>query len=218
VVDLVAAQRRTLRVLFATQIVGGIGVGIGASVGALLAAELAGIRMSGFSQSASVIGAAFLALPAAALVNRRGRRPSLAAAYLIAALGSVIIVIAASRRAMPLLLAGFFLFGGATAAGLQARFAAVDLAPTARRGRHLSIIVWAMTIGAVAGPNLAALAGASLDDYGIPVLAGPFVVSAVLFAAAAIVLTLTMRPDPAILARQAVTRSVEGAPPEPAPS
>ena len=46
---------------------------------------------------------------------------------------------------------------------------------------------------------------------------GPFVVSAVLFAAAAVVLTLTMRPDPAILAPQTVTRSVEGPPPEPAP-
>jgi hypothetical protein len=37
-VDLVAVQRRTLRVLFATQIISGIGVGIGSSVGALLAA------------------------------------------------------------------------------------------------------------------------------------------------------------------------------------
>ena len=215
--DLATAQRRTLRVLFATQILGGIGVGIGGSVGALLAAELAGIRMSGFSQSATVIGAALLALPAAALVHRHGRRLSLAAAYLIAALGSVVIVIAAARRATPLLLAGFLLYGGATAAGLQARFAAVDLAPSTRRGRHLSIIVWAMTIGAVAGPNLAALAGTSLDDYGIPVLAAPFVVSAFLFALAAVVLTLTMRPDPAILARQAAARAGEGAASVPAP-
>jgi acyl CoA:acetate/3-ketoacid CoA transferase len=38
-IDLVAVQRRTLRVLFATQIISGIGVGIGSSVGALLAAK-----------------------------------------------------------------------------------------------------------------------------------------------------------------------------------
>lgn len=215
--DVAAAQRRTLRVLFTTQIIGGLGIGIGASVGALLAVELAGVRMSGFSQSASVVGAALVALPAAAIVNRYGRRPSLAAAYLVAALGSVLIVIAAVRSAMPLLLAGFLLFGGATAAGLQARFAAVDLAPPARRGRHLSFIVWAMTIGAVAGPNLAALAGAFLDDYGVPVLAGPFVISAGLFAVAAVVLLLTMRPDPATLARQTATMSAEGTPPPPHP-
>jgi MFS family permease len=121
-VDLVGAQRRTLRVLFATQIIGGIGVGIGGSVGALLAAELAGIRVSGLSQSAAVVGAALLAFPATEIVNRRGRGPSLAVSYFVAALGSIVIVIAATHgaSAIPLLLGGFFLFGGATAAGLQA--------------------------------------------------------------------------------------------------
>jgi hypothetical protein len=37
-------QRRTLRLLFVTQIISGVGVAVGASVGALLAAELAGGR------------------------------------------------------------------------------------------------------------------------------------------------------------------------------
>jgi MFS family permease len=213
-IDLPAVQRRTLRVLFATQIISGIGVGIGGSVGALLAAELAGVSVSGFAQSAAVVGAALLALPATAIVHRRGRRPSLAAAYLVAALGSIFVVMAAIQGAIPLLLAGFFLFGGATAAGLQARYAAVDLAPAALRGRHLSVIVWATTIGAVAGPNLAAFAGASLDDYGVPTLAGPFLFSALLFGLAALVLLLLMRPDPAILARRAATQSTESAHPQ----
>ena len=51
-----AVQRRTLAVLFATQIIGGVGSAIGASVGALLAAEIAGVGPSGIAQSASVIG------------------------------------------------------------------------------------------------------------------------------------------------------------------
>jgi MFS family permease len=210
--DLVAVQRRALGVLFATQIIGGIGVGIGGSVGALLAAELAGIRVAGLAQSATVIGAAFLAVPAAELVNRRGRRPSLAAAYSVAALGSIVVVLASIQGAIPLLLAGFVLFGGATAAGLQARYAAVDLAPAALRGRHLSTVVWGTTLGAVAGPNLAAVAGASLDDYGIPTLAGPFVFSGLLFGLAAFALMLLMRPDPAILARRTAAPSTKGAP------
>jgi MFS family permease len=210
--DLVAVQRRTLRVLFATQIVGGIGVGIGASVGALLAAELAGIGVSGLAQSATVVGAALLALPATEIVRRRGRRPSLAASYLVAALGWIVVVVAAREGAIPLLLAGFFLFGGATGAGLQARYAAVDLAPTALRGRHLSIIVWSTTLGAIAGPNLAAFAGALLDDYGVPTLAGPFFFSALLFGLAAGALVVLLRPDPAILGRRAGAPSAEGAP------
>jgi MFS family permease len=211
-VDLTAVQRRTLRVLFATQIISGIGVAVGGSVGALLAAELAGVGLSGLAQSAVVVGAALLALPATEIVRRRGRRPSLAAAYLVAAVGSIVVVMAAVRGSIPLLFMGFFLFGGATAAGLQARYAAVDLAPSALRGRHLSMIVWATTLGAVAGPNFAAFAGASLDDYGVPTLAGPFFFSALLFGLAALVLIVLMRPDPAILAHRTAARSAGSAP------
>jgi MFS family permease len=155
-------QRRTLRLLFVTQIVGGIGVAIAASVGALLTADLVGIAVSGLAQSAVVVGAALLALPAAALVRRRGRRPSLAASYGVAALGALLVVFAAVRGSTPLLFIGLFLCGGATAAALQARYAAVDLAPEALRGRHLSLVVWATTLGAVAGPQFAAPAGAPL--------------------------------------------------------
>jgi MFS family permease len=213
-IDVVGVQRRTLRLLFATQIISGIGVGIGGSVGALLAAELAGVSVSGLAQSATVVGTALLALPATAIVRRRGRRPSLAASYLVAAVGSILVVLAAIQDAIPLLFAGFFLFGGATAAGLQARYAAVDLAPEAQRGRHLSMVVWATTLGAVAGPNLAAFAGTSLHEYGVPTLAGPFCFSALLFGLAALVLMLLMRPDPAVLARRAAAQSTEGARPQ----
>jgi MFS family permease len=202
--EVALVQRRTLRVLFVTQIISGIGVAIGASVGALLAADIAGIGVSGIAQSAIVVGAALFALPATAIVHRRGRRPSLAAGYFVAAVGSIIVVAAAVQGSIPLLFVGFFLFGGATAAGLQARYAAVDLAPAALRGRHLSLIVWATTLGAVVGPNLAALAGASLDGYGVPTLAGPFFFSGLLFGLSTLLLLLLLRPDPAVIARGAI--------------
>jgi MFS family permease len=201
--DPVVVQRRTLRLLFATQIISGIGGAIGASVGALLAADLAGIGLSGLAQSAVVVGAALFAVPATAIVNRYGRRPSLAASYGAAALGAMLVVIAPVRGSIPLLFVGFFLFGGATTASLQARYAAVDLAPAELRGRHLSVIVWATTLGAVAGPQFASLAGASLARYGVPTLAGPFFISALLFVLAGSCVMFLMRPDPAIVARSA---------------
>src|SRR5918999_2429195 len=179
--NVAAIQRRTLRLLFVTQIISGVGIAIGASVGALLAADIAGIGVSGVAQSAIVVGAALFALPATAIVHRHGRRPSLAAGYLVAAVGSIIVVAAAVRGSIPLLFVGFFLFGGSAAAGFQARYAAVDLAPAPLRGPHLSLIVWATTLGAVIGPSLAPLAGATLDSYGVPTLAGPFFFSAGLF-------------------------------------
>ena len=210
--ELARVQRRTLRLLFVTQIISGIGVAIGGSVGALLAADIAGVSLSGLAQSANVVGAALFAVPATAIVYRHGRRPSLAVLYLIAAVGATLILTASIRSSIPLLFLGFFLFGGAAAAGFQARYAAVDLAPAALRGRQLSIVVWATTIGAVIGPSLAPVAGATVGRFGVPTLAGPFVFSAVLFVLATLLLMVFLRPDPAVVARTSL-----GSPAGPAP-
>lgn len=199
--DPAVVQRRTLRLLFVTQIISGVGVAIGASVGALLAADIAGVGLSGLAQSALVVGAALFAIPATSIVQHYGRRPSLATGYLVAAIGAILVVLAATRNSVPILFFGFFLFGGGSAANLQARYAATDLAPAHLRGRHLSLIVWATTIGAVAGPNFARWAGVAVDDYGVPTLAGPFVFSALLFMLAVTLLMLLLRPDPAAVAR-----------------
>ena len=206
--NVAAVQRRTLRLLFVTQIISGVGVAVGASVGALLAADIAGVGMSGLAQSAAVIGTALFAVPATAIVNRRGRRPSLALLYLVAAAGAIIVLFAATRGSIPLLFPGFFLFGAATAANFQARYAAVDLAPPALRGRHLSLIVWATTLGAVLGPSLAPVAGTSVARFGIPTLAGPYFFSALLFTLAIVLLLVFLRPDPAAVARAELGRSV----------
>ncbi|MEV1147112.1 MFS transporter, partial [Micromonospora sp. NPDC049799] len=179
--DVVPIQRRTLRLLFVTQIIGGIGVTIGISVGALLAARVAGTAVAGLAQSAAVVGGALLSVPVTRIINGHGRRPGLAVAYLAGTVGAVLVVVATVTRLVPLLFLGMFFFGGGTAAGLQARYAAVDLAEPARRGRQLSLIVWATTIGAVAAPNFAALADRTTSGWGLPPLAGPFAFSAAAF-------------------------------------
>lgn len=200
VTDIAAVQRRTLRVLLASQVLGGVGMATGMSVGALLAADMVSVGVSGLAQSAAVVGGALMAVPATRLVRQRGRGPSLAAAYLTAAVGATLVVAAALSRSVPLLFLGYFLFGGGTAAGLQARYAAVDLSPPSMRGRHLSLVVWATTLGAVAGPNLAPIAGRSLRAWDVPPLAAPFAFSAVLCVAAAVLLYSLLRPDPLRLA------------------
>ena len=186
---------------------------LGGAAAALLAAELGGVGISGLAQSAGVVGAALFAVPATAMVHRHGRRPSLAACYATAATGALLIVAAALRHALPLLFAGTFLLGGSTAASYQARYAAVDLAPAALRGRHLSLIVWGTTVGAVIGPCLAAPAGTLLAGRGIPTLAGPFLFASLLFVLAAFVLLVLLRPDPAVVARRAQAEAGPGAVP-----
>ncbi|AVT37535.1 MFS transporter [Plantactinospora sp. BB1] len=201
-VDVARVQRRTLLLLCLTQIIGGTGMTIGMTVGVLLAARLGGTAISGLVQSASVVGGALLAVPVSRIMRTGGRRPGLIAAYLVGAVGGVLIIVAAVTDWVPLLFVGALLFGGGTTAGLQARYAAVDLAEPARRGRHLSIAVWATTIGAVAAPNLAAPADRALAWTGVPVLAGPFVFSVFAFALAAGVLLVFLRPDPLLTARR----------------
>ncbi|WP_405426255.1 MFS transporter [Micromonospora sp. NBC_00617] len=200
--DVAPIQRRTMRLLFTTQIIGGIGVTIGISVGALLAARIAGTAVAGVAQSAGVVGAALLAVPVTRIMARHGRRPGLVLAYAVGAVGGVLVVVAAGTRSVPLLFLGMLLFGGGTAANLQARYTAVDLAEPTRRGRQLSLIVWATTIGAVAAPNFAALADRATTGWGLPPLAGPFAFSATAFVLASVVLLGLLRPDPLLTARR----------------
>ncbi|MGW5670365.1 MFS transporter, partial [Micromonospora sp. NPDC003776] len=212
--DVAPIQRRTLRLLFVTQIIGGIGVTIGIAVGALLAARIAGTAVAGLAQSAAVVGAALLAVPVTRIMTGHGRRPGLAVAYLTGAAGGVLVVLAAVTRWVPLLFLGMLLFGGGTAANLQARYTAVDLAEPARRGRQLSLIVWATTIGAVAAPNFAALADHTTNGWGLPPLSGPFAFSAAAFVLAAVVLLILLRPDPLLTARRVA--AADAPPAEPA--
>ncbi|MEU6076482.1 MFS transporter [Micromonospora sp. NPDC047074] len=209
-------QRRTLRLLFGTQIVGGIGVTIGVAVGALLASAVAGTAVAGLVSSAAVVGGALLAVPITRIMAGHGRRPGLVVAYLTGAAGGGLVVLAAVTRSVPLLFLGMLLFGGGSAANLQARYTAVDLAAPARRGRQLSLIVWATTIGAVAAPNFAALADRVTSGWGLPALAGPFAFSAVAFVLAGGAILALLRPDPLLTARRLAAATVAaGSPPAP---
>jgi MFS family permease len=196
-------QRRALRTLVAGQVLGGVGVASGIAVGGLLAEEVSGsTAFAGLAQTASVLGAAVLALPMARLMDARGRRPGLVAGYLAGGIGAVLMVTAAVLGVFVLLLAGAVLFGGATAAGLQARYAATDLATPARRSTALSTVVWATTVGAVLGPNLAGPGAALARSLGLPEFSGPLLFSVAAFALGGCVLVVALRPDPLLEARR----------------
>ncbi|GAA1413656.1 MFS transporter [Catellatospora coxensis] len=198
-----AVQARTIRLLMVVEVVSGLGVAMGISVGALLTRAMAGTALSGVAQSAAVVGGGVLAVPAATLMSRYGRRPGLALCYLTGAVGGVAVLASAALDSIPLLFVGFFLFGAGSTAKLQSRYAATDLAEPQRRGRQLSLVVWSTTFGAVIGPNLAAPLGGSLSRFGIPELAGPFAFASASFLLSALLLTLFLRPDPLLLAQTA---------------
>nr|WP_246496985.1 MFS transporter [Sphaerisporangium rubeum] len=186
----------------AAQVAGGIGVATGAAVSSLLVADISGsVAISGFAGTATVLGAALLAIPAAQAANRSGRRTGLLLAYGLAVLGCVICVAAIAIRSWPLLLAGLVLAGGASAGNLAARYSATDLSPPGYAGRHLSLVVWAATIGSVTGPNLAGPAEQAAVALGLGREEGPFALAAVTFTVAAVIVVAGLRPDPLLVAR-----------------
>ncbi len=197
-------QRRSVSVLSAGQVLGSLAVAGAVAAGALIAEGVSGSEgAAGLAQTFGVLGAAIMALPLARLALSKGRRVSLAFGYGIGAIGSLIVISGAVWRLLPVVFAGTLLVGVATASGLQARYAATDLATEETRGRSLSIVVWAGTIGAVAGPNLLEVSGHLGVALGLPQLAGPYVVGFLALAAAALVIGIFMRPDPYLLARSA---------------
>ncbi|RSN85809.1 MFS transporter [Streptomyces sp. WAC 05379] len=207
-----ALRRRISAVLITTQILGGLGVATGIALAAVLAKEVSGTEsLSGLAPTATVAGTAVLSMPLAALMTARGRRPGLVLAYLIGAVGAAVTVVAARVGSFPLLLCGMAAFGAASSANLQARFAAADLAEPDRRARAISLVVWATTIGAVLGPNIAAPAGRSVTGLGIPATAGPFLWAAGIFLISALVVAVLLRPDPLLTAR-ALAPADEGTP------
>jgi MFS family permease len=184
-------EARRVAVLAGAQVAGGVGVAVGIAAGSLLAREVAGsTALAGFAQTASVLGAALLAVPLARLAERLGRRTALSAGLLLAVAGSGLVVLGAVLGSFPLLLAGAALFGGGTASGLQARYAATDGLPPQRRGRALSVVVWATTVGAVAGPNLTGPSSWLDDRLGLPEFTGAYVVAAASFLVAVAVLVV----------------------------
>ncbi|WP_431902658.1 MFS transporter [Nonomuraea sp. bgisy101] len=196
-------QRRTLAVLSGAQITGGVGVAVGLALSSLVVFKLSGSEaVSGLAGTATVLGAAILALPAAKVSGKGGRRAGLGLTYLAALTGCLISVLAITIASWPLLLAGLVLVGGGSAGNLAARYSATDLSPPGHAARHLSLVVWAATIGSVAGPNLAAPADGLGIDLGLVPTAGPFAFAAISFAVALLIIMVGLRPDPLVLARR----------------
>jgi MFS family permease len=197
-----AVQKRTLAVVMASQVFSGAGLAAGITVGALLAEDmLHTTSLSGLPSALFTAGSAATAVLVGRLSQRLGRRTGLAAGYAAGALGGAGVVLAATLDNVGLLLVSLLVYGAGTATNLQARYAGTDLAAPDRRGRAVSTILVATTLGAVAGPNLVAPTGDLAEQWGIPALAGPFALATVAYGIAGTILFLLLRPDPLLYSR-----------------
>ena len=197
-----ALQTRTVQTLVASQAVGALGITIGIATASLLARDLSGSEeLAGLAQTTQVLGAAVGSWALARLMGARGRRIGLVTGYLVGASGAALAVVAGVVGSMTLLLVGAGLLGATSSANYAARYAATDLATPGNRGRSLSIVVWATTLGAVVGPNLTGPSATFADALDIPELTGPFALGALGMLLAGLVVWVRLRPDPLLVAR-----------------
>ncbi|OAH51412.1 MFS transporter [Microbacterium oleivorans] len=205
--DVARIQRRTVTVLAAGQVLGGVAFGATVSLGALLAADLSGQEsLSGFATASVTLGAALCAIPLARLAAAQGRRRALTLGNLLALVGIAVVITAAALRAFPLLLVGVILIGAGNAGNLQSRFAATDLSGQGRRGRDLGTVVWATTVGGVVGPLMLTPGEVVGGWLGMPPLTGSYAFSIVAQTLALTLYLVALRPDPLKVA-QHVARS-----------
>ncbi|ALG85756.1 MFS transporter [Gordonia phthalatica] len=198
-----AVQRRTLRVVVASQVLGGAGLAAGVAVGALLAKDMLGSDgFAGLPMALFTLGSAFAAYLIGRFTQQRGRRIGLGLGFAGGGIGAIGVVVAAVIGNVPLLFASFVVYGAGTASNLQARYAGADLASPEQRGRAISVALVSTTLGAVAGPNLIDPLGKLAVHIGIPALAGPFLLAAVAYLGAGAVLIALLRPDPYLLAQE----------------
>jgi MFS family permease len=197
-------QSRTVVTLSIAQVFSGLGNGSTLALGSILAVELSGSEAwAGSVNTALTLGTAATAIPLSQLALARGRRIALTTGLTAAIAGTGLMVTAVITALFPVLLAGAFLVGLGSAVNLQARFAVTDLAEPTRRGRDLSLVVWAITIGAVAGPNMVAPGAVLAGWLSIPSQAGPFLISAAGMLIGAVIVAVFLRPDP-LLTRRAL--------------
>ena len=195
-------QPQVLRTLVAAQVLSGAGLAAGITVGALLAEDMLGSdSLAGVPAALFTVGSAGAAAVVGRISNVRGRRWGLGLGYATGATGAALIVLAAHLGSVALLLPALLVYGAGTATSLQARYAGADLAAPDHRGRAVSTVLVATTVGAVIGPNITSTMGDLADSLGLPRLAGPFLLAAVAYGLAGAVLLARLRPDPLLLAR-----------------
>lgn len=197
-------QRRTLIVLVISQVLGTIGLGVAPTIGILLAGEVTDSEAwAGLARTGSTLGAALFGVPLGTLAARRGRRLGLATGWWVAAVGAGLLVVAAQWQMLVPLFLGLLMTGAGTAASLQARFTATDLATPRTRARSLALVMWVGAFGTVIGPNLGVPGAALGAATGLSTFGAAFLIAAVASALAGAVVLVLLRPDPLdVLARR----------------
>lgn len=194
------ARRRGAQVLFVVVALGTTAFVASITVSPILGDELAhSTSLAGFPWASAILGTGIGSALLSQLMARRGRGIGLVIGYAVGGLGAVVAVAAGVWGSFALLIGALLLMGWANAASGLARYAAADLYPPEVRASGLSMVVWAGTIGGVAGPALLQPSAQWAAVLDLPGLTGPFVVAVIGCAVPAAALAVFMKVRPKAL-------------------
>ena len=203
--------RRITAALFISQSLGSAGSIAAATVAAIVGAELSGnVTWAGLPAAAVQIGVALGAIFWSRASDRIGRRGALSAALATGAFGAALSLTGVTTGNFALVLFALLISGSGSAAVQLGRFVAAEVNPLRRRARALSVVVLGGTFGSVLGPLLIGPTGALVGGWGWNEIAGPYLATGVGYALTAILLFVSLRPEPRTIG-EAIAREERGA-------
>ncbi len=169
----------------------------------IIAADLGNSEsVAGIPSTASLLFRAVAAYPLGWLMGRAGRRLGLTVGLLIGIAGSALSAWAIGGGSFWLFTFGAGLSGVARGAADLSRYAAAEVSPFDRRAKVIGWIVFAGTVGALAGPLVVDPAVSWAAALGLTPDSGPYWVSAIALGISALLTFLFLRPDPLTISRQ----------------
>jgi len=208
-----SARRRARWALFLSVALGSTGHLAAATVASIVGRDLLGTAALAGAPGASVVfGAAVGAIGLSWLMARRGRRTGLTTGYVVGVAGAVLATLAVVIRSFPLLILGTFIIGFGNSSNNLSRYAAADLVAPNRRAFAIGLVVWGSTVGGIVGPSLVPVGQQIAPLFGLPELAGPYLIPIAFVSAAALMTFVFLRPDPFALAHESTVHTDTGAP------
>lgn len=207
------ARRRAGRSLFVGAALGATGVAAALSIASLAGeATSGGTTWSGLPGAATITGTAIGSTVVSRWLDGPRRRRALSLGYFIAVVGAIVGAFAIEVGSFLVLVGAAVLIGIGQASTHLTRYVVADLWTAERRASAIGWIVWAGTVGGIAGPMLLAPTGSVATGLGLDELVGPYLAAALALAAIPLWYRLRLRVDPAEL----IVAETVGAPGDPA--
>ncbi len=208
--NLETIARKITTILFAQQSLASAGFIAAATLNSIVGKELSqNPSWAGVPTAVYLLAGAFSAFMWGYVFDAIGRRKGLVTGLTAGVIGSSVTFYAIANHSFAIFMLGMILMGMANSAVQLGRFAAAEVNKPEHRGRAISNVVIGGTVGSVIGPFVAGPAGKLVGSWGIDELAGAYLISAILFAIAAVVVFIGLCPDPREIGKEVAQKFPE---------